>query len=177
MAFWLDIPDARIAADQPPNAVLMSLYRERDKSSASKPLPITDVSPNTIVTHKGNLDGFGEVWTQGYTTRLFIPHDVPSGWVLHYRWISETYWDGTPGTGMRVEMRLALGGNYSPVSVQTALTTVVQAQEVVVPTSARGTYVDLAVEAWQATATQLYGVYLDPPKASHAGTVSIRRPA
>ena len=73
---WVDIVDARIAEGKPPTAELFSYYRERDLCNAAKPIPFPiPANPtyhNTIVEGGAVVDSL----------TVFIPEDVPDGWVL-----------------------------------------------------------------------------------------------
>lgn len=144
---WVDIVDARIATGKPPTAELFSYYRERDLCNAAKPFPLPVIADpaykKTIVEIGALVDSL----------TVFIPHDVPSGWVLAVP--VRVIWEAITGSSLAGD---AVAWAVLGSSVGNRIVNTDGVSKVAVDPSMRGT--EQTLELWAAAPDN---VDADPP--------------
>lgn len=175
---WLDISDETIEAYKPPLSDIGLALVHRDRCNASKPIPVTDAYGQHGSTQAYILSG-GLLWT----FRVFIPHDVPSGWKL-YLPVYVNIVDS--GTGTPSESRVWLRIGTLPDNVDGSIFQVPAGSSgeyeptLTIPVSTfRGTEVacELRGKLDKFRADNTTTIQGGPPCDAMVGLASIRRPA
>ena len=167
---WQDISDSVLEVGDPTAAEIGAALRERDRANASKALPMT------YSLASGAQCLLADGWKTSLTLRVFVPHDLPSGWVL---WLPyQLVLHGTtanPAGSARLKIGSTIGVSHA-FTATTPVQVLDDILQIVVPDSARGTEIDVEIQCQTTSATSGDYSQANPPVPAQAARFSIRRP-